>query len=878
MHLAKRPPRGRSITRRHSVIALLAVPLLLGSSAPVAREASSPSGETVVTGAPAVVVASAVVNFADLARREALGVATVPPIRVLLFPEYEDPPEPPAPTSTNSLQSLTPPDFRPGFPTAFVASPSPTNNYMGLDDIPMVDSSYIVIPPDIAGGVGPAKVMESFNNNYRIRDKATGAIQLTVGTATFWNPVVTNKALLNGLTDPRTVYDPYQNRWLVAMQTTNNPGLILFGVSFGSDPAGGWYLYAVSPGFTTSPLLDFPILGFNKNWLCVTINAYTSGGAFSRGGTMIANYLQAAAGTLGSVTTVSHVSGTHFSTSPCVTLSATEDTLFLVTHLSSGGATYMVDRITGTPAAPTYTVGGTNTRPGGGWTQPSGNILPQSAPVAGASVCAPPCKIETQDAQVRSSPVYRNGFIYYSQTIGLPAVTLTRTVVQWTKITPSTTPAFADGGRIDDPTATATNGGKWYAYPSLSVNSTNDVMIGYTQFSSAQHPSAGYSMRLGGDALGTLRDPLIYHAGEDYYHKTFTTATGRNRWGDFSTTQVDPCDDQTLWTLQEYAKTRPGTNDGNTGSNSSKWSSWWAAVSGLAPVAGVTCPADTIGSPGSAVSRKFRITNIGTASGTFSYSITDVAGWGGPASGTTPPLAPSSFFDVFVSFSIPSNCVPVSDLVTLSAQTVGPANCYSPVSCTTKVLCDLATPTLVSRFDATLAPEGVDLSWWSDAVGQVEGWNVYRARSENGGWARVNPSPIAMSSGGAFRLHDGDANSGDVFYRLNALLPGGSEEVLSNTRVAVGGQAFSFAIVGGNPFSGRTTLRYTVPRAEHVRVDVYSVTGARLRTLVDRMETPGVHEVDFALRGGGRTLAPGIYMVRITAGSERKTLRVVGME
>src|SRR5439155_7743047 len=62
------------------------------------------------------------------------------------------------------------------------------------------------------------------------------------------------------------------------------------------------------------------------------------------------------------------------------------------------------------------------------------------------------------------------------------------------------------------------------------------------------------------------------------YHKTFSTATGRNRWGDFSSAQVDPSDDQTLWTLQEYAKTRTGTDDGNTGSNSSKWSTWWAAV------------------------------------------------------------------------------------------------------------------------------------------------------------------------------------------------------------------------------------------------------------------------------------------------------------
>src|SRR5262249_30783806 len=149
------------------------------------------------------------------------------------------------------------------------------------------------------------------------------------------------KRLLNQLTDPRMAYDPYQNRWIVAMQTVNNPSLMLFGVSQTSDPAGSWFLYSVSPGFgpPAAPLLDYPMLGFNKNWIVVTINAYNSGGAFQRGGTLIANYAQAANGTLSSVSTVSQAVGTHFCTSPAVTYSATEDTLFLVTHLSSAGAT-----------------------------------------------------------------------------------------------------------------------------------------------------------------------------------------------------------------------------------------------------------------------------------------------------------------------------------------------------------------------------------------------------------------------------------------------------------------------------------------------------------------------------------------------------------
>src|SRR5260221_11876369 len=95
-----------------------------------------------------------------------------------------------------------------------------------------------------------------------------------------------------------------------------------------------------------------------------------------------------------------------------------------------------------------------------------------------------------------------------------------------------------------------------------------------------------------------MRAPFIYKAGADYYHKPFPPNTGRNRWGDFTTCQVDPCDDMTLWTLQEYAKPRTATaNDGTTGSNSSRWATRWAAVSGPALAAGLICPRGPIGTP-----------------------------------------------------------------------------------------------------------------------------------------------------------------------------------------------------------------------------------------------------------------------------------------
>ena len=531
-----------------------------------------PSQAQELRGTQIKALSRTVVNFGELARQEAMRPHRTGPIRVLDMEAHDNHVDPLEPEGAPSpeLPTMNAPTM------AQVASPGPTNSYIGLDDIPMQDSLFIIIPPDCNGAVGLTKVMQGLNNNYRIQDKATGAVISTVGTATFWAP--SGETDLLGLTDPHTVYDPINNRWITVMQTISTQNFLV-GVSQTSDPSGSWFLYR----FNAGRVIDFPLLGFNKNWICVTINSFSAGGAFRSGQTLILNYPQARAGTLTTGNLINQGVNSHFCSAPVVTMSATEDTLFVLTHISSGSGTYTFEYISGTAASPVYHVASAAlTRPGGGWAQPGGQTLPQSAPNSGASACgATPCLIESNDSQIRTQPMYRNGYLYYAQTIGLPAPSWTHTAAQWTKLNTSTG-AFVDGGRIEDPTATSTNGGKWYRDPAIAVNAAGDFMVGFSQFSSAQHPSAGYSMHLAADAAGTLRDPFIYKAGEDYYHKDF--GSGRNRWGDFSQANVDPSDDQTLWSVQEYSKNRTSTDDGTSGANGSKWSTYWAAVNPSAPV------------------------------------------------------------------------------------------------------------------------------------------------------------------------------------------------------------------------------------------------------------------------------------------------------
>ena len=80
-----------------------------------------------------------------------------------------------------------------------------------------------------------------------------------------------------------------------------------------------------------------------------------------------------------------------------------------------------------------------------------------------------------------------------------------------------------------------------------------------------------------------------------------------------------------------------------------------------------------------------------------------------------------------------------------------------------------------------------------------------------------------------------------------------------------------------NPFNPRTTLSFTLAKAGHVTLRVYSLDGRQVTTLVDEDMTAGPHSLQWAgLDDQGRTVSSGAYLVRLVApdvsASERITL------
>ena len=77
-----------------------------------------------------------------------------------------------------------------------------------------------------------------------------------------------------------------------------------------------------------------------------------------------------------------------------------------------------------------------------------------------------------------------------------------------------------------------------------------------------------------------------------------------------------------------------------------------------------------------------------------------------------------------------------------------------------------------------------------------------------------------------------------------------------------------------NPFNPSTMISYEIANAEQVRLSVYNVLGQEVMVLVNEAQNAGIHNVQFQ----AGTLASGIYMYRLEAGSFTSTHKMILMK
>jgi 2',3'-cyclic-nucleotide 2'-phosphodiesterase/3'-nucleotidase/5'-nucleotidase len=77
-----------------------------------------------------------------------------------------------------------------------------------------------------------------------------------------------------------------------------------------------------------------------------------------------------------------------------------------------------------------------------------------------------------------------------------------------------------------------------------------------------------------------------------------------------------------------------------------------------------------------------------------------------------------------------------------------------------------------------------------------------------------------------------------------------------------------------NPFNPVTHIRYGIPTASEVNIEVYNSLGQRVAVLENDYQTAGYHVVDF----DAARFPSGIYFYRIDAGSFHKMMKMILMK
>lgn len=501
-----------------------------------------------ISGKRGTAVAKSVMNFAELARAQAAAPKPSQEPRFVPEPEEEeeeeeirDRPVPPG-AKVVRQESLS------AVPAPLGPSPNASPNFQGVP----FTGWY---PPDTQGAVGPNHLMVAVNGGVLVQSKTGNDVGFVRSLSSFFSTVADGSA---DVFDPRIQYDPYGNRWILIASADRESAAsaILVGVSQTSDPTGNWNLYRIDVDSSNKTWADFPLLGFNKNWIVVSANMIEipgTGGIY-HARFFVLNKASLYAGGTPSYTQIAAPNNVSGNIVPSSVYDANLSTMYLLQTWSgnTNGSGYLrLYSITGAVGSEVLNnvssgVFVTTTSP---WDSNGGNMAPQ---------LGTPNKIYINDTGIQNV-VYRNGSLWCVHTIFLGGST--RSSVQWWQIEP-TAPAVQQRGRIDD-----ASGNIFYGYPSIAVNSSNDVLIGYSRFSSTQYAGAGYAFRAGGDAANSLRDDTALKAGAGTYFKVSSTDPfARNRWGDYSGTYVDPADDKAMWTLQEYA------------SSTDTWGTWWGRV------------------------------------------------------------------------------------------------------------------------------------------------------------------------------------------------------------------------------------------------------------------------------------------------------------
>ncbi len=414
------------------------------------------------------------------------------------------------------------------------------------------------IPPDTQGDVSPTQIMLGINGRIRIFNKAGALGVLDVSADSFFGSVRGT----DFTSDPRVRFDRLSQRWFITIVTVAFPNRILIAVSndatvggtstftffqFQQDVPGG------QPNADTGALADYATLGVDANALYIGMNSFSSSGAYrgTTGFVVRKSALLASPATL--VVTAFRQLAPASGPGPYTPQGVSNDDASATTGLFIGVDNAMfgllVARRVSNP---------------GGTPSISGNInitvpttsFPISVPHPGST-----CPLDALDDRLFVAKA-SHGILVTAHNIqvnasGVASAAGGRVGSRWYQLgNLAGGPTLLESGTLFDSTASQPRS---YFIPSAARSGQGHMALGASVAGPTVQAGAAVAGRWVTDPAGTLQAPTIAQAGSASYNvQTCDSDTFSQRWGDYTQTSVDPADDMTMWTFQQYVHASNG--------------------------------------------------------------------------------------------------------------------------------------------------------------------------------------------------------------------------------------------------------------------------------------------------------------------------------
>lgn len=536
-------------------------------------------------------------------------------------------------------------------------------------------------PPDTMGAIGPSQFFVFLNGRMRTFNESTGVADGVINAdsdvffASVTTPPLAGEVVFTS--DPNVRYDRFSSRWFVTIidvilnastGAITRPNRVLIGVSDAASngvitPATVWTFYQFLGDATL--FTDYPSLGIDADALYIGGDMFTTAGAFNSTKGFVIPKAPLLVSSPATVWPFSGLVATPTGAGPFAPRGvdnfdpANTGPTAVGYFIGVDNATFntlMVRRVTNPGSlgpAPTISANISITTP---LTTRFPVLVPHLGNTAGTGG-----RLDGLDDRLYAAMIRNNNRLWTSHNIGVnntgvAGASNNRNAARWYEIQNiNATPSVLQSGTLFDNNAVNNANQRNYWIPTIAVSGQGHAALGASIAGANERINAFTTGRLVGDTLGTLREgpggALIpgYTASTTAYNPPGDPGGPSRRWGDYSFTSLDPQDDMTMWTIQEYCN---GTNTYGV-----------RAVKLIAPPPATPTSAAPPGVP------------VGTASTSVVITGTSVAGSGfyDPGTNLAPPALPFNHISATVTGGVTVNSITFNTptQVTLNISTVG---------------------------------------------------------------------------------------------------------------------------------------------------------------------------------------------------------------